>query len=261
MSLHTARLLAATALVAAGITLAHSTANAAPIPSGWTCVGNCGSLGPNGVVTASPLGGDYQYVSTVGGLTGVGAAGLGGTNGSTLATSTFTAAAGDDLNFYFNFVTSDGAGFADYAWAQLYTASNALVAMLFTARTTPSGNTVPGFSMPAIDPNVTITPATVTIVPGGPVWSPLGSDSGRCFSTGCGYTGWVNANYEFASSGSYYLMIGVSNWSDTIWHTGFAMDGLTVAGVSVETPAPAPASLALLGLGLAGLARFRRRTA
>jgi hypothetical protein len=31
----------------------------------------------------------------------------------------FAATAGTALNFYFNYVTSDGAGFADYGWAEL----------------------------------------------------------------------------------------------------------------------------------------------
>ncbi|WP_135468228.1 hypothetical protein [Crenalkalicoccus roseus] len=53
--------------VAAGAALALSAgqAEAAPIPAGWSCVGNCGTLGPDGVVAAAPVGdGSYQYVST-----------------------------------------------------------------------------------------------------------------------------------------------------------------------------------------------------
>jgi len=91
--------------------------------------------------------------------------GLGGEEqGATLTTGTFTAAANDTLAFLFNHITSDGADFADHAFVQL--AGGPDVVTLFTARTTPTGNTVPGFGMPAISPGVTLDPATVTIVPG-----------------------------------------------------------------------------------------------
>lgn len=168
------------------------TASALPVPSGWTCTGNCGSLGADGVVTAPPSGSStYQYVTTESGLSGVGAlpsGTLGGeTNGSTLTTSMFSANAGDALNFNFNCVTSDGAGFADYAWAGLFDSSNNLAALLFTARTLPTGDIVPGAGMPL--PSATLTPSSVPIIGGGPAWSPLGSSSGSCFSSGCGYTG------------------------------------------------------------------------
>ncbi len=110
--------------------LASFTASAGPIPAGWACNGTCGSGGADGVVPLSPIGdGSYQYVTTTGGAGGVGAlpsGALGGeTNGSTLSTSVFSATAGTSLNFYFNYVTSDGAGYADYAWAELFSATNA----------------------------------------------------------------------------------------------------------------------------------------
>ena len=102
-------------LLAATIALApFASASAGPIPTGWTSVGNAGSGTPNGVVTAPPVGGPgYQYVSTDNGGAGFGNE----TDGSTLTTSVFAAAAGDSLEFYFNYVTSDGSGFADYAWS------------------------------------------------------------------------------------------------------------------------------------------------
>src|SRR5580658_9224952 len=66
------------------------------IPTGWTCVGNCGTDGVDGVVTLSPTGNAaYEWVSTSGGTTGVGALPSGPlgseTNGSTLATTVFAA--------------------------------------------------------------------------------------------------------------------------------------------------------------------------
>lgn len=235
------------------------------IPSGWTCNGTCGSLGANGVVPLSPLGSStYQYVSTSGGSSGVGilpTGALGGeTNGSTLSTSIFSATAGTALNFYFDYVTSDGAGFADYAWAELYDSSNNLVSLLFTARTLPSGTIVPGSGMPS--PTATLDPVSVPIIGGAPAWSPLGGYSGTCYSSGCGYTGWINSNYIIPDAGDYYLKVGVTNWSDTIFDSGLALDGVTVGGVPINptSPVPEPSTFLLLGSGMAGaLSMMRRR--
>ena len=64
-----------------------------------------------------------------------------------LQSNTFLADAGSDLELFFNYVTSDGAGYADYAWASLLDESFNQVAMLFTAHTKESGNIVPGLDM------------------------------------------------------------------------------------------------------------------
>jgi len=149
-----------------------------------TCVGNCGTDGADGVVTLPPSGDtSYQWISTAGGVTGAGELpGIsGGTDGSSFQTATFAATAGQALTFNFNFVTSDGTStYPDYAWAQLQTSTGLVVATLFTAETTPTGNTSPGQGLP---PNqATLTPSATAIIPGGPTWSPLGSSSGACFA-------------------------------------------------------------------------------
>ena len=227
-----------------------------------TCVGNCGTLGADGVVTAPPGGTTYSYVSTSGGVAGGGQLpGEGGTNGSTYTTAVFSAAAGDPLNFYFNYVTSDGSGFADYAWAALLTAALDPVAILFTARTQPDGSIVPGFDLPGVE--ATLTPASVPIIDGGPAWSPLGGSSGGCWDDGCGYTGWINSTYNISDAGNYVLAFGVTNWSDTAFDSGMAFSGITVAGVPVDNAVPEPGTWAmmLLGFGAVGFAMRRRRGA
>lgn len=228
------------------------------------CIGTCGSASPNGDVTAPPsFGPNYSYISTVAGVGGAGQiAGVGGTNGSQFTTSPFTAAAGDALNFFFNYVTSDGSGsFTDYAYAQLLTATLDPVAFLFTARTTPSGNTSPGFGLPAN--SATLTPATTPIIAGGPTWAQLGSSSGDCYASGCGLTGWIASSYTIEGGGSYVLRLGVTNVGDTAYQSGLAFAGVTVGGVEVPTPGtgavPEPSTWAMLLLGFFGVGGVLRR--
>ncbi|WP_237219623.1 NF038132 family protein [Sphingomonas arenae] len=224
------------------------------------CIGTCGTLGPNGVVTAPPGGTNYSYVTTNGGVSGAGQlAGFAGTNGSTFTTDVFSAAAGDPLNFFFNYITSDGSGFADYAWARLLTSTGDEVAILFTARTKPSGSIIPGQDLPGV--TATLNPASVPIISGGPQWSPLGSYSGLCFGPGCGYTGWVGSTYSIAGAGDYMLQFGVTNFSDTIYHSGMAFSGITVAGNPIGGAVPEPGTWAmmLVGFGAIGFVLRRRR--
>lgn len=204
------------------------------ISESWSCEGNCGTSEANGVVTLAPGGGErFGWVTTAGsGFREAFLPGIGGTNGSRLRSAPFSARAGEDLEFSFNYVTSDGAGFADYGWARLLDASLEPVALLFTARTRSSGNVVPGFGMPDIE--AAITPETVNIIGPGPSWSVLGGDSGRCYASGCGYTGWVKSTYTIPDAGEYVLEFGVVNWADTQFQSGLAFDGLLIGGKPID---------------------------
>lgn len=201
-----------------------------------TCIGNCGTASAaDGVVTAPPGGAtSWSWVSTY--LGQQGAAKITGyssasTNGSELRSSAFAARVGDKVSFYFNYVTSDGGGFADYAFAQLLTAGatdDSLAVNLFTARTKPSGTIVPGQSMPAV--NAVLTPSVVPIIGGGPIWTPLGPSSGDCYDVGCGYTGWIKSEYTITTAGNYQLRFGAANWSDSALDSGMAFTGVFVNG-------------------------------
>ena len=233
------------------------------IPVGWTTTGVSGTSGADGVVGLAPGGGTaYGWVSTAGSSAfGLGL-GIGSeTNGSLLRSTAFAASAFDPLNFSFNYVTSDGAGYIEYAWSRLLNAGDlSTAALLFTARTTPSGDTVPGFGLPPTTPGVTLVPASTPIIGGGPAWSPLGGSSGACWSAGCGYTGWIAASYLIPTAGSYILEFGVVNWADTAFDSGLAFDGITVAGTPVGVvPEPETYAMLLAGLGLLGFAARRRK--
>lgn len=244
--------------------VASGAALAAPLPSGWSSVGNAGQFSAqDGVVTLAPGFGSYQWISTAGSPSGTGILPTGATeqetNGSFMRTPTFSAGVGDALDFYFNYITSDGAQYTEYAWAGLFDSAGTFVQYLFTARTTTSGNTVPGFGLPGLGAGVTLTPASTAIISGGPAFSPLGSSSGECYSTGCGYTGWIEMDYAFTTAGDYYIGFGVTNALDQAFNSAFAVAGVSINDVPIDGKVPEPATLALTGLALAGLAASRRR--
>lgn len=222
-------------------------------------VGAYGTSGADGVVTLPPSGdSSYQWISTYGGVDGVGElTGIGGTNGSSYTTDIFRADAGSPIKFAVNFITSDGADFSDYAWAQLQTPSGTPVATLFTAQTQPSGDIVPGLGLPGVA--AILNPSSAPIIGGAPNWLPLGGSSGSCFADGCGYTGWISSTYDIKDAGNYVLKFGVTNWSDNAYDSGLAFDNITVNGMPVPVSAvPVPASFPLFASAVAGLVGFAR---
>jgi hypothetical protein len=125
--------------------VAGGSAGAATISGVGTYVGNAGIGTANGNVVASPVGSKYLYVSTANSSETAGY-GLGEeTTGSEFTTLSFAANAGSMLDYFFNYITSDGARFSDYAYANLNNVGSGLPPIgIFNARTDPSGNTVPG---------------------------------------------------------------------------------------------------------------------
>lgn len=141
------------------------------LPAPWRCTGKCGTLGADGVVGLAPGGGSaYGWISSYNSTSEVALSGVGGlgnaTNGSILRSVSFMADANAALDFRFDYVTTDGAGYADYAWARLLDADDKQVALLFTARTNDNGNAIPGFEMPA--PAATLTPSQSPSLPARP---------------------------------------------------------------------------------------------
>ena len=231
-----------------------------------TCVGNCGTSGADGDIDLSPTGNStYNWISTSGGagqsdvgeIAGVGDGDDGFNTGSEFISNSFTAAAGDELTFFFNYVTSDGSGFADYGWASLVDGTGSVAAWLFTGRTRPEGDIAPGFGLPALD--ATLTPATSAIIGGAPNWSPLGASSGTCFAAGCGYTGWIESSYTIATAGTYTVQYGVTNFNDSSYQSGLAFDGLALNDVEIGGAVPEPSTWALLLLGFFGIGGMMRR--
>jgi hypothetical protein len=209
--------------------------------SGWTTVGNSGVSTTNDGAVVIPTGfSSVNWISTNGGVYDNNG-GYGGTDGSTVTSNAFTVnSSGAALSFAFDFITSDGSTtFPDYAWANLYNAAdNSLVATLFTATTNPNGSAVPGIGagLPSISAAIVPSSVTVTSGAGSTNWSPLGTYSGACYAgygNGCGNTGWVNASYNIANAGDYYMVFGVANATDTIFDSGLAFAGTEIDGVPV----------------------------
>lgn len=280
------RLLAIATVAVTGLTTVPSlAANVNPDLATWTCAGACGSLGANGDITLSPLNStQYGYLTTAGSsahnVSPLSIAESGGqgstffqTNGSSYTSAAFNVAAGESVEAYFNYVSTDGKGFDDYAWARLVDAGNgSTVAWLFNARST-NGNkqsVVPGNALGKASNNTVDFDPDTTIVNyddfdfntrntdiGNPVdWSPLGDSNGACWrgnAEGCGFTGWLLSRVT-PGAGTYRLEIGVVNFGDELYDSGLAFD---LQGL-VAAPVPVPAAIWLLGSALIFMGVGRR---
>lgn len=246
-----------------------------------SCTGTCGTDTANGAVTNPSGFSSYMYVTTTGGPAGggtlpsvFGSPGVNSTNGSTYTTSPFSAISGELINFDFNYITSDGSGFPDYAWAGLMSTDGGANYLIFSAQTQPTGNTVPGNTMPPLASGAALVPPSSPIMAGsgtecettcnspagGPVWAELGSWSGNCYAVGCGLTGWITSDFTGEAADNYVLEFGVSNANDKLYDSGLAFAGVEVGGVPVTTtPEPSTLLLMLIGLGSLGLILVMRK--
>ncbi len=271
--------------LAAGLALAGAAgAQSVTLPGaleGWQCQGQCGSLGADGHITLSPLGNaQYAYVATAG-STALNVSPLVldpnsrgfEQNGSSFTSGAFTATTGAVLEMRFNYVSTDGKGFDDYAWARVIDAVNGdLVAWIFTARSSNSstGQIVPGdvVDRSEFDPDDIIVDYDSfefhTQDSSDPInWSALGDSNRSCWrenAHGCGYTGWLHSRYSFAQGGSFRVEVGLVNWGDYAYDSGLAFDFIGLQP-GFSNPVPEPGSGALLALGLAGLAALKSRRA
>lgn len=252
----------------------------------WNTTGAAGMIAGDTTVPVSPLGNSpFGYVTTAAGvyntsplvLRDEGRGTKNQTNGTKIVSGSFSAAASEKLDLYFNYVSTDGRGYDDYAWARLVNAgNNTTAAWLFTARSTNSanGNVVPGDVLNRQADNnlpdqldATLNDGnTVNFKVAGTQWAPLGYSSGICWDSAntCGPTGWIKSSFSIAASGSYYLEFGVNNWGDEAYDSALAFDfaGLRQAnfsGLTAPVPELPPVAMMALGLGLMALVVRRRQ--
>lgn len=248
----------------------------------WTATGAAGIIFGGSTVQNSPTANaQFGYLTTADGISGIsplvlrdeGRGSENQTNGSKIQSSAFNVSANDTLTLYFNYVSTDGRGYDDYAWARLVNAvTNDTAAWLFTARSTNSanGNVVPGNvlnrqvdnSLPDEIDAVLNDGNTVGFDVASTDWSPLGGSSGICWDDAntCGPTGWIKSEYSVASAGAYFLEFGVINWGDQAYDTALAFDfqglqatnfsGVTLVPNPVVVPLPGGLMLMSIGLGL-----------
>ncbi|MDX8128213.1 NF038132 family protein [Methylomonas sp. OY6] len=266
---------------AANISLSNNT---------WTASGAAGLIYGDNTVNNSPTGNaQFGYVSTSGGVYGVSSLVLrdegrgteNQTNGSKIQSNAFSANANDTLTLQFNYISTDGRGYDDYAWARLVNAdTHNTAAWLFTARSTNSanGNVVPGNVLNRqVDNNlpdeldaVLNDGNTIGFAAAGTSWIPLGGSSGICWDNAntCGPTGWIKSAYSFTATGSYFLEFGVINWGDEAFDTALAFDfgGLqqvNFSGVAIMPPpstVPLPGGFLLMSLGMGLVSAISRRS-
>jgi uncharacterized protein (TIGR03382 family) len=279
------------------LALAIPTAQAATVSlSGlsWTATGAAGLIEGTSTVPVSSTGNSpFGYLTTTGGVQDVsplvlktdGKGSETSENGSLIRSGVFSAARGDSLSLLFNYVSTDGRGYEDYAWARLVNAGdNTTAAWLYTARSDNSarGSVVPGDVLKRqtdgklqkdLDAQLN-NGKSVGFDVSSTAWAPLGGWSGSCWTSAntCGPSGWIESEYDFARGGDFVLEMGVVNWGDELFDSALAFDfkglraddfsGLRVLDPSTDggtVPTPATPALALAGLGLLAAQSRRRR--
>ena len=279
------------AVAAMAVSCAHG-ANVGLGAVDWSVSGVAGVITGGTTVPNSPLGNaQFGYVSTAGPggssnetydtsplvLKSEGAGTENQTNGTKVRLGSFQATANEKLDLYFNYVSTDGRGYDDYAWARLIDAGDqSTAAWLFTARSTNTGrgNVVPGKVLDRQVDNDLPKNLDATLNDGASIgfnisstlWTPLGYSSGICWDSAntCGPTGWIKSSFTIASTGTYYLEFGVNNWGDTAYDSALAFDftGLnpaTFSAPSSSVPEPRPAAMMALELGLVAIVISRRQ--
>ena len=285
---HTRFLLAPMALVAASMTFTavHAAPTALDGPT-WTATGAAGLIGASATVPLSPTGNQqFGFVTTADSaaynvspllLKTDGKGNEVANNGTKIVSGSFSALASTSLTLHFNYVSTDGRGYDDYAWARLVNAgTDTTAAWLYTARSTNSarGNVVPGDVLSRQLDNKLPDELDATLNNGNSVgfnvsstvWQPLGGFSGSCWNDAntCGPSGWIRSDYTFAQSGNYYLEFGVVNWGDTLFDSALAFDfsGLQsdrFPGLAVVTSVPEPQTYAMMAAGLVLLGAMAKR--
>ncbi|MBK7951227.1 MAG: NF038132 family protein [Deltaproteobacteria bacterium] len=257
----------------------------------------------------SPVGSlRFGFLSTLGGITpdpenGVASvsplilnpdprSGFTHTNGSKTTSTPFVAQAGDQLILYFNYVSTDGLDYRDYAWARLVdSATNATAAWLFLAQSgnAPDGDGTSDYVHDKVlklqtdeiladqDQDAVLNDGQPVIgMPMGAlsVWAPLGESADACWAkdpttSSCGATAWVKSDYTLPDGGTYFLELGIMNWGDEQYQSALAFDfeglasenlgpGITVYD-NTDVPEPHAAGALVSGIGaLVVLARRRR---
>jgi|JI10StandDraft_1071094.scaffolds.fasta_scaffold173080_2 hypothetical protein len=297
-----------------------SAAQAAPLEPSiaglqWTATGTAGLItgdyqstpeGTDSEIGASPLGTPLVgFVTTFAGLSPDPANGIPSvsplvlfpdpdtlfeqTNGSKTTSTSFTAQAGDVLTLYFNYVSTDGLDYRDYAWARLVeSATNETAAWLFLAQSgnAPDGDGTSDYVHDKVlkmqtDPVLAEQDQDAVLNGGQPivgmpagsinVWAPLQEPDGQCWAkdpqtSSCGATGWVESVYALENGGTYHLELGVMNWGDEQFQTALAFDFAGLAPASFLAPitvydVPEPQGWASLFAGLVAVAGLGRRRA
>ncbi|MBL8336874.1 MAG: NF038132 family protein [Rhodoferax sp.] len=273
------------ALAASPALASEPTLSGAP----WSATGAAGLIGATGTVPLSPLGNSvFGYVTTADSAAhGVsplllktdGRGNEMANNGTKIVSGSFAALAGQTLALQFNYVSTDGRGYDDYAWARLiHAGTQTTAAWLYTARSTNSarGNLVPGDVLNRQQDKDLPDTLDATLNNGNSVgfnvastqWLPLGVFSGYCWDSAntCGPSGWIRSDYSFTQSGNFQLEFGVVNWGDEVYDSALAFDYAGLAGgdfpglrVAAAVPEPGQLALLLSGLGLlAGVTRRRQ---